>query len=360
MSTVQWRPEVNALTTPRSYRARPVAKDSYGYDSLAERIAQKNPLWSADMIKSVLLAEREEIKEVLIEGSQTSLEDAFTWHLSISARLDTPDAPLSQDKDIVNVQVYASRTFVEEVRQAVRLERLPMTEKIPVVSSAGDTVLMLADVLNPAGLLRLTGTDLLLNPKADGCECVLEGTRSGRTVQTRFGTISNIELSFLPDIPVQASSWNNEYLLTITTRYTENGSLRTSSYRRRLRTPLTVPNLGTANAPETGILTDRSDLPYVLVTGGSLSMDEMVRIQAVVLDMQAGTLAFSLLDMAEGGRAGAAVTVAANGAYVLPGFAGSALSSLNVTVSNHAGLLKMVRDGYAGRLVDVLDARRGV
>jgi hypothetical protein len=66
------------------------------------------------------------------------------------------------------------------------------------------------------------------------------------------------------------------------------------------------------------------------------------------------TLTFNLLDMTEGGKAGAAVTVLANGAYTLAGFSGSALSSLNVTVNSFADLVKMIRSGYSGRLVDVL------
>ncbi len=58
--------------------------------------------------------------------------------------------------------------------------------------------------------------------------------------------------------------------------------------------------------------------------------------------------------MKENGAAGDAVTVAANGNYVLPGFSGSAVSSLNITVNNYAGLTELVRNGYAGRLADVL------
>jgi hypothetical protein len=53
------------------------------------------------------------------------------------------------------------------------------------------------------------------------------------------------------------------------------------------------------------------------------------------------------------------VTVAANGAYTLQGFAGSAVSSLTVRVNDYAALLDLVRDYYYGRLVDVLEVRTG-
>jgi hypothetical protein len=102
-----------------------------------------------------------------------------------------------------------------------------------------------------------------------------------------------------------------------------------------------------------GILTDKSTSPHVTVTGGSLSANETVRIQAV-LDLHEGSLAFSLLDMQEGGKTGPAVTVTGNGPLTLAGFSGSALSSLSLTVNSFAKLVQMIRNGYSGRVVDVL------
>ncbi|MCI5130681.1 MAG: hypothetical protein D3904_03995, partial [Candidatus Electrothrix sp. EH2] len=75
MSKVQWRPQLNALTTPQSYKAQPVPKDSLGYDEIAERIALKNPVINAGLAKSALELEREVIKEELINGNQVSLEN---------------------------------------------------------------------------------------------------------------------------------------------------------------------------------------------------------------------------------------------------------------------------------------------
>ena len=77
-----------------------------------------------------------------------------------------------------------------------------------------------------------------------------------------------------------------------------------------------------SNPPEIGILTDKSASPMVSVTRrGTVSMDEMLRIQAV--------------------------------------FAGSAVSSLSIRVNDYAALLDPVRDQYYGRLADVLDVRVG-
>jgi hypothetical protein len=47
--------------------------------------------------------------------------------------------------------------------------------------------------------------------------------------------------------------------------------------------------------------------------------------------------------------------VAENGEYILPGFPGSAVSSMNITVNNYAELAELIKNSYAGRLVDVLE-----
>ncbi|CAK8722096.1 MAG: hypothetical protein CDV28_1103 [Candidatus Electronema aureum] len=353
MATVQVRIEGNALTTPPSYSVRFVPKDTLGYDELAAEVVQMHPNYAQEDAKTIIMAAMERIGANLINGNQTVLPDAFTFGLSFSARLESPDDPLPPVEDMLNVRVHASKACTETVQRAVQIERLPMTEKAPLITAAEDTVLGLKDILHSGGALQLTGSNLLFDPKKPDEACVIEGTRSGRTVQTRFVGIANTEVTLLPDIPAQNDPWNNEYTLSIATHYTANGTLRTGIYRRKLRTPLTLTNFGHPNPPDVGILTDKAASPYVTVTGGSLSADETVRIQAI-LDLHTGSLSLNLLDMTEGGRAGAAVQVLANGAYVLPGFSGSALSSLNITVNNFADLVKMIRSGYSSRLVEVL------
>jgi hypothetical protein len=355
MAKVQWRPEPNVLTTPHSYRARPVPHNSLGYDELALAIAKKNPLLSVELIKSVLLAMREEIKQQLINGNQVCLENTCVWNLSLSVRLDSHDDPLPPAKEIVKVQINPSRTLLEEVRQAVRLERLPPAEKAPVISMTEDTVLQLRDVLNPDGVLRLTGTGLFFDPKESYGECVIHGTRSGWTAQSRFVRISNSAVFVMPDIPPQSDPWNNEYQVSVSTRYTKHGNMRTGTCERLLRSPLAVPGLGQPQPPETGILTGKAASPHVVITGGSLTAESaQLRIQ-VMLDARSGTLLLSLVDMREdGGSVGPAVRISGGGPVTLPGFAGSALTSLDLDVRDYDGLLKIVRADYGGRLVDVL------
>jgi len=352
MSKVEWRPYVNALTKPRSYGARVMPKETIDYAGMARILSEKNPLWSADLVESILRARDEEVLNQLIQGNQTSFENTFTYHLSLAVRLDSVDQPLPADKSFVKVMAYASRDAVERVRQQVELERLPPTKKAPVLAGAEDTVWKLDNVLNPQGLLRLTGTDLLFDPHKQGEQCLIAGTRSGSTIQSRFGPVSNTEALVMPDVPPQDDPWNNEYLVSITTRYTENGSLRTGAFRP-LRTPLTLTGFGPQPPAGYGILTGSAAAPNVTVTGGSVSANTMVRVE-VMQDMQQEELVFRLLDMQEGGAAGAGLAVTDNGDFTLQGFAGSPLASLNLTVNDYTGLWEMIRTDYGGRLVDIL------
>jgi hypothetical protein len=229
-----------------------------------------------------------------------------------------------------------------------------MQKKQPLIATARDTVLDLTDVLNPQGLLQLTGEDLYFDLKQDTGNCVIAGTESGSTLQSRFGPISDSEILVMPEVPAQSNPWNNEYTVSISTHYTEHGTLRTGTYGQMLRTPLTVTGISLGH--ETGILTGSAAAPYVSITNGAVIADETLRIQ-VVQDLTEERLRFSLLDMEEQGAAGDAVAVTANGEYTLPGFSGSAVSSLDIRLDDYTALWEMIRNDYGGRLVDVLDVK---
>jgi len=356
MTTIQWRPQVNALTKPQSYRPQVVPRGTSGYDEMAADLSAAHPNYNADLLRSVAPLIMNWIQQQMINGWQVTFQDAFTFHPSLNGRMAGPDDPLPADEDLLQVNAYASRPFVQAVRNAARLERLPMSEKLPLVTSTEDTKLKLADVLNPAGVLHLTGSNLYFDEEDPDSGCVIAGTQSGESKQSTFGTISNSDVLLVPNIPAQAQPWNNEYTLSLTTQYTEHGTRRTGLYRRRLRSPLTAAKLGHPNPPETGILSGNGASPLVSIKGGTVAADERLRIQAV-LDPLTDRLLLNLLDMKEGGAAGAETAVTANGNFTLQGFSGSAVSSLEISVNDYAALKVLIHDHYSGRLADVLDVK---
>jgi hypothetical protein len=352
MGTVQYRVEPNPLTKPVSYKLRFLPKQTAGYDELAAALAKDTGL-SAEQAMACLQSTVKNIKEMLCNGIQVTLEEAFTFAPSFHARLDTPDDPLPPMDELLRISISATHPFVQYVQQNVTLERVSTEEKAPSILSAADTILELNNVLNPAGVLRLTGSNLFFDPKKPDCGCVIAGTRSGSTKQSQFASISDGEILLVPHIPAQDDIWNNEYTISISTQYTERGSLRTGTYGRRLRTPLTV-DFSHAGESGVGILTGDADSPYVWVLACSSSEAVQLRIQAL-LDPITDTLSMRLLAMQERGAVGAAINIIGNGGYVLPGFSGSAASTMTVQVDHLTELTALVRNSYNGSLVDVLN-----
>jgi hypothetical protein len=354
MATIQWRPAVNALTTPSSYKMLFLPRNMIDTEELAARMAAELPNYSAEELRTILATRNQVVRQSLINGEQVTEENNFTYSLSFTARLNSPDDAPPPAEDCLQVRVHASPPFVAEVRHAAQLERLARDKKLPLINTAEDTLLKLPDVLNPDGVLRLTGEDLYFDLEQATGECVIAGTESGSIIQSRVNLVSNSAIMLMPDVPAQAHPWNNEYTISLTTHYTEHGTPRTGTYERMLRTPLALTNFGHPNPPEVGILTGNAASAYVSVTGGTVSADTTLRIQ-VLQDLVEEQLLFSLLDMKEGGTAGAEVLVTQNGEYTMTGFSGSAVSSLELRVNEYAALWEMIRNDYGGRLVDVLN-----
>ena len=68
MPGIQWRPEVNALTTPKSYRIRFVPRDVAGYDELAAEISADNPNYNEALVKGILQAFVAKVQDTLLDG----------------------------------------------------------------------------------------------------------------------------------------------------------------------------------------------------------------------------------------------------------------------------------------------------
>lgn len=356
MSTVRWRPEFNALTTPHSYFIRFMPHDVVGYDAIVEEVAQENPVWSKEQLRMMMIAVHAKIAQFLANGRKVTLENAFSFTLSMNGRLESPEEQVPDGVDRVQVRISASTAFVESVRRNVRLEKMPLSTKLPVIASAEDTVLGLHDVLWANGVLMLTGSRLAFDPDQAEIGCVIEGTRNGRAKQERFGMITNSAVIIVPTIPAQTNPWNNEYLVSLSTKYSENGTIRTGTTQRRLRTPITVSGIAHTESIDVGMLTGNATEPYVTLISCGLEQDENIRVQ-VVVDSLSGHLRFRLLDMHEDGNAGDEVVASANGQINLAGFSGSAVSGISIVINKYQQLVRMIKSTYAGRLVDVLFLR---
>ena len=295
MATIQWRPEINALTTPPSYRILFLPRNVVNSVELAKRMAKALPNYSEEEFQTFLAVRNEIVQDALLNGEQVTEENNFTYSLSFTGKLDKPDDPLPDLHECLHVRVHASPPFVDMIRKNARTR--------------------LNDVLCPQSVIELSGTNLFFDPEGGYGDCIIEGTQSGRTVQSRFPVISNTSIMLMPEVPDQANPWNNEYRISISTHYSEHGTLRTGTYARLLRTPLLVEKLN--GGQDVGILSGSGDTPLVSVVDVT-GTDEMLRIQ-VVFDIRADALLCNLMDMKEEGMVGPDMVVNADDEYILAG-----------------------------------------
>lgn len=354
MSRIAWRPELNALTTPVSYRPRFVPSQVIGIDELAIELAADHPGSDVEFIKTIISNLPVKIQAHLLGGRQVTLKDSFTFTNSFTGRMDSPDDPLPEGDDVLQVRIFATAPFVRKVRQEGLYKKLAAETKLPSIALVEDTHLKLPDVLMAGSILKLSGSNLAFDENDPDCGCLIEGTRSGSAAQQIFGTISNSSVMLTPEVPAQAAPWNNEYAISISTQYTEHGTVRTGMYNRKLRAPL--PAQLPPGEGGIGIFTGNAEAPYVRITSCDANAAERLRI-AAVLNVHTGVLLFNLLDMKEHGKAGETVTVTGNGNYTLTGFTDSAITEMTVAVDSFDALVNIVRNGYTSRLVDILDVR---
>lgn len=352
MASILWKVEPNKLTNPASYRARQVARTTLDYTGVSSAISARNPQWTADLVESVLRQLREEVVMQLANGNAINLENFLKFAITIQARLSTPVSPLPPLSTCLGVQANASKTLRDDVRNGASAEKVSGTEKAPVILSVVDVTTGLQDVIIGGTSLRLNGTDMYFDNTITGAECVIRGTRSGSTVQTNFGKRANSEIILVADYLGQNYSHNNEYEIAVTTRYTQNGNLRTGTYNKRLRAPLLVA----LSALPTGILSSVENTPLVSVTNGTVSTAQQVRIQAVI-NAQDQILRISLLDMIEGGVVGNSVIIDGEGTFTVPGYNGSTVTSLTLDVNHYDALYTLVHTVYNNRLIDILDVQ---
>ena len=62
MAGIQWKPEPNAITTPKSYKITYVPRAVVGYEELAAQISASNPNYNQQLVMSILKAMTEAIK----------------------------------------------------------------------------------------------------------------------------------------------------------------------------------------------------------------------------------------------------------------------------------------------------------
>jgi len=218
----------NPITSEPSYFAISKPNEVINIDALVVAISGSNPLYSPDLVRSIMLASMEKIKEELIQGNSVNLEGYMSFRLTVPGRIDAIDEPVLPGN--VQIAINASRPYRDDVRQRVTINKLPMTQKAPNIELAIDVAREARNYVSNASIMELDGTYLAFPANTAGT-----GVKAYNTIEETFlfstvvGLNSNAKILAIPALDT-ANPESNEYQISVITKYTENGSLREGVY----------------------------------------------------------------------------------------------------------------------------------
>ena len=271
---IQYKIIPNYLTNPPSYTARPVAQKTLGYDEMAAQISLHNPTIPEAVAKAVLQAFRSEVVRQLADGNTVNLSGFMSFVISMPVRLAQPTDDLPPNP--VDVRAKPSVVLKQEVSQQATYMRLPYSEKSPDIIAARDTNTGLANWIRPDYGLRLDGSNIGFDAADPEQGVFLTDADDNTAQQTKLSLNEPSKIIITPDFTGLSSvSPNVEKIISVRSRYTENGQLRIGEYSKRLRST----NVVTTAQPRIFVVGDSSDAPLLVTDYPGLQ--GMCRFEAV-------------------------------------------------------------------------------
>ncbi|WP_446008834.1 HU family DNA-binding protein [Candidatus Electrothrix sp.] len=271
---IQYKIIQNYLTNPPSSTARPIARKTLDYDALAKQIHLHNPTIPVDTAKAVLEAFREEVIRQLADGNTINLSGFVSFVTTLPVRLDLPTDDLPPD--CVDVKARPSVVLKQDVAQKAEYERLPYSEKSPDIGGAYDTNTKLQNWIRADYGFRLDGSNIGFD-EADPTQGVFLTDADGHIVQQDNISLNNpSKIIITPDFGGESATPPNvEKTITVRSRYSKNGQLRTGEYANHLRST----NVVTQAQPKLFVVGDAVDGP--LKVSNYLGDQVMCRFEAV-------------------------------------------------------------------------------
>lgn len=339
---IEYVVEDNALTTPPSYNARAVPKNILDTAELSYQINLHNPTIPVETARSVLEAFRAECLIQIPAGNTIKMTGFISIVATLKGKMDTPASPLPTNP--LDIVAKVSKPLKEEIRNAASYYRLPHTTKTPQILLAYDTVTDIENYVRDGYGLEVNGSNMNFD-KTDTDQGIFLLSEAGNNIrQANTSLINPSKLIFVPalDPAVQpAGTHSVEQTLSIVTKYTSGGQLRTGTYNRKLRT--------------TNVISDAAG-DDLFVTGGAATGPASVGAYAgaqVDCIIVAKIDTFGQLTLSVGaidGEQGQSLDVDVEGDYVLTGLA----ADVTVTVSDYDALYAAV-ESYTKYMKEVCD-----
>lgn len=310
--SIEYNVVENLLTSPPSYSMRAVPKLIHDFDSLAREINIHNPTIPVITAKSVLEAFRAEVIYQLSIGNTINLENFISLVATLPGRLVNATDPIPSNA--VDVKAKPSVTLKQEVIEAATYTRLGYPTKNPSIVQELETNSGLLNYVTQGSPMRINGTnigfdtsdaELGVSLKLVADDSVISQTNVALSDPSQVVAIANLD-----DQEAAANLGVVEFILSIASRYTANGQVRTGTFAKTLR----CKNILEDGVNQNVFVTGDGDSVNVTINeyGG-----ENVNALAVLQIRPTGELMLSIGELASGVNGqGSQVQITGDGSFI--------------------------------------------
>jgi hypothetical protein len=332
----------NKLTSPISYYCRVSASELLDYPDVAKLINAKVSNIPEATALTVLQTLREVVKEQLLAGNTVNLTNFISFVTSIPGKLTNPLDPVPASK--LSTLGKVSSTLRDEVRQSAEFERAGYTTKEPSIIQVADFASGLANVLRTTLAYDVFGSNIKFNIADQEQGIFLEDVREQAYAGIGNAKISAVCLTSL--IPI-SEGYANEFTLSVKTKYTESGTIRTTAYKNPVRIEI-APGAGERDIFYSYL--DGTNTWFGTITSATVDSGNPHGVVVLRKD-QYGVITGKIGTYVDGSQVvyGNEVVISGNGLVSFP--ATGEVSAFNVTIKNFSQIDALMTK-YSGQLIE--------
>ena len=210
-----------------SYYARVIRGERVGLNQMINNILTKTSLSASD-VQGVVLALKDEITDILLAGNTAVLDGIASFNLTLRGSFDSPNVVVTNSNTQLNFNVTVEQPIIKRVSQEAVFSRQAITIKMPIITTFRDVATNLSDQYTAGSIVRFRGQNMKFNPQeTDQGVFFSDGSQEKRL--SIYSIINDNRIDAL--IP---SDMIGNQKITIRTRYTTGGNLRSGHYQREI------------------------------------------------------------------------------------------------------------------------------
>ena len=224
----------NFLTNPPSFYPRVKPVDTLDIEDLAQLINLQNPNMPYNSVLATLRLFVDVVQEELTNGKWVKIANFCSFTTSMKdAVIENPSDPLPGTAKI-DVKAKPAAPFKQAIRDAASIQRDGIIAKLPSISSAEHALYGLMNIMQASAGLNISGKNIGFD-QLDSLQGVfITPDGDSETAQTNIVINKPSNVSVIPDV-VPAAAGATAAILTIKSKYTENGQLKEGVYNKKIR-----------------------------------------------------------------------------------------------------------------------------